>query len=226
MSESGCEGCDNACNGELTKYLNGDMEKISKSRRIFRMRKNQILMTVGQPLTGWYCLRKGRLRIYRVSHNGKEQTYRIVKPGEWIGYREMLESSESMFNAVSIQESEVCFIPQSLWPGVMKNPEFVMALVNSLSGELKRQEELVFALGTKKLHSRLAELLIGLAENESNETLSLTREIMSTMLGSTTESIVRALTDFKDRNWVEVEKNKIRLTNLKALKEMAQMDQI
>lgn len=223
MTDSNCHECEVACKGEFIKQLNGDLDKISSSLRSFQMRKNQILMSVGQPLGGWYCLKRGRIRMYRVSRNGKEQTYRIINPGEWVGYREMLEASESMFNVVTLQESEVCFIPKSLWPGIMGNSDFVLALISSLSSELRKSEDVVFALGTKKLHSRLAELLLNLSEDEGKETLSLTREVMSTMLGSTTESIVRALTDFKDRKWIEVEKNRIKLSNISALREMAQL---
>ncbi len=81
-------------------------------------------------------------------------------------------------------------------------------------------------MGTKKLHARLAELLLLLADEDETRTISLTRELMSTMVGSTTETIVRALSDFKDRKWVEVEKNRITLLDRAALKEMAQVDQL
>ncbi len=221
-----CHECTIACEGNLAGRLKPELERFESLRRSFKMRKNQILHTVGQPLQGWYCLKQGRLRVYRVSRSGREQTYRIVNPGEWLGHREMIEGSDALFNSVSIQESELCFFPASLWSSIINNREFLLDLVNTLSNELRRSEEVVFALGTKKLHSRLAELLLNLTDSKSGEALSLTRELMSTMLGSTTESIVRALTDFKDRKWIEVEKNRIRLVNIPALQEMAQVDQI
>ncbi len=107
-----CNQCDIYGKGSLLGSLQeSDLEKMNHNRRRFPMRKNQILFTTGQPLNGWYCVKKGKIRIYRVSSGGKEQTYRIAGPGDWIGHREMIEESDSHFNAVSLQESEICFIP-------------------------------------------------------------------------------------------------------------------
>ncbi len=222
-----CNQCDIYGKGSLLGSLQeSDLEKMNHNRRRFPMRKNQILFTTGQPLNGWYCVKKGKIRIYRVSSGGKEQTYRIAGPGDWIGHREMIEESDSHFNAVSLQESEICFIPRSVWPSLLNNRSFTLALLGNLSHQLNRAEEMIFAMGTKKLHARLAELLLLLADEDETRTISLTRELMSTMVGSTTETIVRALSDFKDRKWVEVEKNRITLLDRAALKEMAQVDQL
>lgn len=208
----------------LVSRLNGELTKLEKARRSFRVRKNQIILTVGQPITGWYCIRKGQVRLYRVSRNGKEQTYDILGSGQWLGYREIIQGTDSIFNAVSLKDSELCFIPSSVWPSLTENQNFNIRLMEILSGNLRKAEDTVFALGTKKLHARLAELLLNLSSLSEDESISITREMMSTMLGSTTESIVRALTDFKDRKWVRVEKSKIFLSNREALTEVAQFD--
>lgn len=219
-----CSECEWATCGRLTRHLDqSDLERIEKEKRYFKFSKNQILFSVGQPLNGWFCVQSGRLRNYQVSSNGKEQTFRIIGPGEWFGHREMIEETEAGSNVVAIQEGGVCFIPSRIWGSIMEKPGFIKGLMMSLNDDLKRAEDTMFALGTRRLHSRLAELLLNLEDND--EIVSVTREIMSTMLGSTTETIVRALTDFKDRKWVEVERSRIRLLDKKALKEMAQTEQ-
>jgi len=82
-------------------------------------------------------------------------------------------------------------------------------------------ENHVHSMGTKQIHSRLAELLItfhGAAGSDDPElNINVTREVMATCIGTTTETLIRALADFKDRNWIKIEKNKIELLNLKAL---------
>lgn len=219
-----CQTCPVNCKGNLIHHLANQMDSIDRSRRLFKMRKNQILLTVGQPMGGWYCIRKGKIRTYKISRSGKEQTYRIIGPGDWIGYREMMNGGESLLNAISISDSELCFIPSKLWSPILDNTQFLQSLVARLTDELKRSEDMVFSLGTKKLHSRLAELLLQISDEEDSTSITLTRELMSTMMGATTESIVRALTDFKDRNWVLVERNCIQLLDKNALKELAQID--
>ena len=90
-----------------------------------------------------------------------------------------------------------------------------------LAEEWKETENHVHSMGTKQIHSRLAELLItfhdATAQKDPELNINVTREVMASCIGTTTETLIRSLADFKDRNWIKIEKNKIELLNLKAL---------
>jgi CRP-like cAMP-binding protein len=45
---------------------------------------------------------------------------------------------------------------------------------------------------------------------------------MASCIGTTKETIIRSLTDFKDRNWIQIEKNRIEIINKKALYRLAE----
>jgi CRP/FNR family transcriptional regulator len=52
--------------------------------------------------------------------------------------------------------------------------------------------------------------------------LNITREVMATCIGTKTETLIRSLADFKDRNWIELDKNKITIVNRKALVDLSE----
>jgi CRP/FNR family transcriptional regulator, anaerobic regulatory protein len=215
-----CSECEVARSGKLFCFAEPDLGRLESGKRQFKIKKNQVLCTMDQPLNGWYCIRNGLIRLYKVSKSGKEQTYRILSSGDWIGHRELMKGDESLFNAVALNDGEVCFFPSVLWSFAMSNNTVSSRITESLLNDLYQAEEMIFSLGTKKLHSRLAALLTDLTEKEGRVTIPLTREVLGTILGVTTESVVRALTDFKDRNWIEVQRSAIHILNAKALREI------
>jgi CRP-like cAMP-binding protein len=105
--------------------------------------------------------------------------------------------------------------------------EFQFEVLKYLAEEWKDIENHVHSLGTKQIHSRLAELLITFynASNKDKDlTIHITRDAMATCIGSTKESLIRALGDFKNRNWIRLDKNKIELLNLKLLYSLAEIE--
>ena len=101
---------------------------------------------------------------------------------------------------------------------------FQFEVMKYLAEEWKVMEDSALSLGTKQIHSRLAELLITFSDAANKETeivIDVTREVMATCIGTTKETVIRSLSDFKDRKWIGIEKNKIEILNRKALNQMA-----
>jgi CRP/FNR family transcriptional regulator len=96
-----------------------------------------------------------------------------------------------------------------------------------MAKEWRESESQVVSLGTKQVHSKLAELLITLkdAAGGSDEIeIKMTREVLASIIGTTTETLVRALTDFKNRNIVHVEKHKVTFQDMAALYSLSEME--
>ena len=108
---------------------------------------------------------------------------------------------------------------------IKADDQFQIEIVKYLAEEWKGIENHVHSMGTKQVHSRLAELLIlfHVASGTDEEvSINVTREVMASCIGTTKETIIRSLTDFKDRNWIRIEKNKIEILNKKALSRLAE----
>lgn len=107
------------------------------------------------------------------------------------------------------------------------DPNLQLEILKQMAIEWKQLEDQTVALGTKQVHSKLAELLISFqtaSENGTEIELNLTREIMASMVGTTTETLVRALSDFKNRDWIEIQKNRIRFLNMEALRGISNLE--
>ncbi len=204
------------CVGEAT------LDEVSSDKSFLQFKKKDIIFKESEKMSGFYCIQSGLVRTFKTSGSGKEQTFQIAGKGKWLGFRDIISGEESNHSSVCLEDVEVCFIPKETITKLIKSDEkFQIEVMKYLAEEWKEMENHVHSMGTKQIHSRLAELLItfhGASGSDDTElNINVTREVMATCIGTTTETLIRALADFKDRNWIKIEKNKIELLNLKAL---------
>lgn len=217
-----CASCLSKEHGVFKCASSTGLDKISAEKSFINFKKKDIIFKEHERMNGFYCIQSGLVRTYKTSISGKEQTFQIAGRGKWLGFRDLITGEESNHSSVCLEDVEVCFIPKETITDLIKSDaDFQIEVMKYLADEWKEMENHVHSMGTKQIHSRLAELLItfhgasGATDNEVN--INVTREVMATCIGTTTETLIRALADFKDRNWIRVEKNKIELINLKAL---------
>jgi CRP/FNR family transcriptional regulator, anaerobic regulatory protein len=177
---------------------------------------------------GFYCIQSGLIRIYKKTGSGKELTFGIKTRGHWLGFREVVSDIEFNHSAICLEEAEICFIPKETMQRLIKSDEvFQVEIMQYLANEWRIMENNIYSMGTKQIHSRLAELLItlyGISDRKDSEIhIKMSREIMATCIGTTKESLIRAMSDFRDRNWIRVEDNKIEIMNLEALYHLSEL---
>ena len=217
-----CANCSSREHGVFKCVGSETLDEISGNKSFFHYKKKDVIFKETEKIMGFYCIKSGLVRTYKTSGAGKEQTFQIAGKGKWLGFRDIISGEESNHSSVCLEDVEVCYIPKETITRLIKTDEkFQIEVMKYLAEEWKEMENHVHSMGTKQIHSRLAELLItfhGAAGSDDPElNINVTREVMATCIGTTTETFIRALADFKDRNWIKIEKNKIELLNLKAL---------
>ncbi len=225
--------CINCTSRQYSIFKNVDSEtlnSLSKKKVINSYSKKEILFQKDEKVTGFYCIKEGLVRTSRDSKQGKEQTFDLATEGKWLGFRDMISSETYSHQASTLEETNACFISKESYEALLKDSyTFQREVTIYLAKEWKKSEERVFSLGIKQTHERLAELLLAFSsysETEDLIELKLTREVMASCIGTNTETLIRALADFKDRNWIGIEKNKILILNKKSLTELSEKNLI
>jgi CRP/FNR family transcriptional regulator len=206
-----------------TQTLNG----VSEEKIALSFKKKDIIFKEHEKVTGFYCIESGVIRTYKTSPAGKIQTFQIASRGKWVGFRDVISGADYNHSAICLGDAKVCYISKETIVRLIKvDVNFQFEVMKYLADEWKVMEDSAQSLGTKQIHSRLAELLITFSDaaNKDNElVIDVTREVMASCIGTTKETLIRSLSDFKDRNWIGIEKNKIELLNRKALHELAEI---
>ena len=139
----------------------------------------------------------------------------------------MISEEAVNLSAVALEDMEVCFIPKTEVMGFFnKNNQFSMNVMRTICGDLKESDDHIVSMAQKSVKERLAETLLYLEEtfgkNEDGSlVIQLSREELSGMIGTATESCIRLLSEFNKLGLIELVGKKIILKDINKLKKIS-----
>jgi len=211
------------------KALNKDeLLKLSDCKTSYTIKKGDVIFEEGENVNGIYCVKDGICKLTKLSPNGKDHIVKLVSKGELLGQRSMISDEPVNLSAIALEEMQVCFIPKSEVMGFFdKNNQFSMNVMKTICGDLRDSDDHMVSMAQKNVKERLAETLIYLEEtfgkNEDGSlVIQLSREELSGMIGTATESCIRLLSDFKKLGLIELAGKKIILKDINKLRKVSE----
>jgi CRP-like cAMP-binding protein/CheY-like chemotaxis protein len=170
-----------------------------------------------------YYVREGRVKTYRLNRDGKELISHIYRTGDFFSYQPVLEDRRYKENAEAMEACQIYQIPkESFLELIGSSPEIAAKLIKVISKSLSGKEEDLMHMAYDSVRKRLALKLLELTAEKDGNTISFLRTDLAAMTGTTTETIVRTLTEFKDEGILETDGQEIRLIDRKALKRLSE----
>ena len=199
-----------------------DMLDVEKEHSLYR--KGQIVFREGNHPRGVFVVNSGKVKIFKLGSSAREQIVRLARPGDIVGYRSLISGEPYFATAETLEDTVLCFISRNtLYNLIETNPDLAMNLMKLLSHDLATAEKRMVELVQKPVRERMAEALLVLKEiyglDDDGRTLNvrLTREDIASFVGTTTETAIRVLSEFKDEKLIALEKKKIILLNIPRL---------
>ncbi|MFO7754571.1 MAG: Crp/Fnr family transcriptional regulator [Bacteroidales bacterium] len=222
-----CNNCP-VNNNTVFRHLSKDEIDIINFEKDFRQyKRGSVLYTENSRISGFYCINKGIIKVFKTGIDGKEQIIRFAKPGDIIAYRSVLSNEPACTSAKVIEDARVCFIPAHILTDfVNKNPLFSMEVMKLTCHELGEANAYITDIAQKTVRERLAEVLLILIndfglDSDNYLQISLTREELANIVGTATESVIRLLSEFKSDNVIQLSGRKIKIIDQKALKKIS-----
>jgi CRP-like cAMP-binding protein len=206
-----------------------DLKRIRAIASLKKVEKKEILFSDGEEARGFYVILSGKIKLYKVSPEGKEQILHIVSaPDAFAEAALFLEGSYPAF-AEALTDCQLLFFPKRDFIQLIeKNPQLSINMIVTLSHYLKRFASLIEELSLKEVSSRVAKYLMDLSLKLSKEgkspkevELDLSKTQLALKLGTISETLSRTLAKMKAKGIIDVKKNKILILNRKALEELA-----
>lgn len=222
-----CEKCSFEF-GSIFKHLTPEEVEILNYEKDFRQyKRGDILYQEGNRISGFFCINKGIIKVFKTGMDGKEQIIRFAKKGEIIAYRSVLSNEPACTSAKVIEDCQVCFIPSEILISFIKtNPTYSLELLKLACRELGEANSFITDIAQKTVRERLAEILLLLVhdfgiDDDNFLNISLTREELANIVGTATESVIRLLSEFKTDKLVELNGRRIKILNIKGLEKIS-----
>ncbi len=223
-----CEQCIVRQLNSLKSLTKEELVRISACKTSRFVKKGEVIFDEGEHLNGVYCISEGICKVSKMSSNGRDQIIHLVKKGDILGERSLINDEVANLKATAINDMEICFIPRDeIINDLEKNPDFTMSILKDLASSLKSADNVIVDMAQKTVKQRLAEMLINLenrfGHDEDNVlNIHLSREDIANIIGTATESAIRLLSEFKKEGVIKVKGKNISLISIPKLKKIAQ----
>lgn len=212
-----CQNCANRQTSVFADLRKDELESLSIQKSCGFFKKGQYIFQENSRLPGVYCIHSGKIKMFRIGSEGKEQIIRFAKAGDMIGYKSILSNEPLSVSAAALDDVSVCFIPkQFLFDTLSINNMFTRKLMEVACHEIGEANKIITNLAQKTVRERLAEVLLILKETfgENEEgylEVKLTREEIASFVGTATESVIRLLSEFKKDALIELKGRNIKI---------------
>jgi CRP/FNR family transcriptional regulator len=188
--------------------------------------KGQTIFSEGDETTGLFVVIDGRIKIYKVSSEGKEQILHIFETGESFGEVTVFTGQQLPANAQTLAKSRLLLFPRSAFVGlVTANPSLALNLLAIMSKKLRQFAAQIENLSLKEIPARLASYLIYLAEEQNSGdvvTLNVSKGQLASLLGTIPETLSRIFAKLSGQNLIRVEGPKITLLDRQGVEDLAE----
>jgi len=190
------------------------------------LKRAQIIFSEGDEGKGFYVVISGRVKIFKLSPEGKEQILHIFGPGEPFGEVPVFAGKCFPANAEAIEKSRLFYFPRDAFFNLInKSPSLAMNMLAVLSKRLHQFTALIEDLSLKEVPGRLAAYLIYLSEQQKSTddlTLDISKSQLASLLGTIPETLSRILARMTREAIIESDGQRhIRILDLKLLEKLA-----
>lgn len=176
---------------------------------------------------GVYIIRKGKVKIFQTSEDGKKSIVYFYRKGDFFGHRPILANEPHPVSAIALDHVVVSFISKETFLKMLGSSDsLAKVLLINLSKEFSVWVNKMTVFTRYNLKKRVALTLLILHSiyqrgNDSNKvTISIGRDDFASYVGTAKETLVRMLRLFKDEGIVVANGTNITITDLTSLQEL------
>ncbi len=189
-------------------------------------KKGQIIFSEGDEGEGFYLVISGRVKVYKLSPEGKEQIMHIFGPGKPFAEVPVFGGSRYPANAEAMDHCKLFLFPKKAFISlIQENPSLAMNMLASLSQRLKQFSNLIETLSLKEVPGRLASYLLYLSDKNGSIDefkLDIAKSQLASLLGTIPETLSRIFAKMGSREIVRINGPEITILDRTGLEGLAE----
>ena len=193
-------------------------------RRKAVVKRGQLLFRPGKRFDYIYAIRSGSVKSYLSTEDGRTQITGYHIAGELLGLSALADRQYTC-EARALEATSVCMVDAAQFEELAQEiPSLQYQLLTIMSGQIRRNEELMLLLGKRTAEEKLAGYLVGLSRRLARRNyvhtefdLSMSRDDIGNYLGIAEETVCRIFGRFREEELITTHRRHVRLNDLKRL---------
>jgi CRP/FNR family transcriptional regulator, cyclic AMP receptor protein len=190
--------------------VESDLEQIASHLIERRYPRNTTIVEEGLAGDYMYIIREGRVKVTKLSEDGREKILEFLEAGAFVGEMALLERAPRSASVKTLSAVRLLALSRNDFLSLLRrSPDLGLAVIEVLCGRLRTQNEQASALSFQRVKDRTKGLLQRLARSEHGEgtlsTPTLTHQQIADMIGTSRETVTRVVKELKQEGWLDQE---------------------
>ncbi len=192
-----------------------DLEILEKGCLDVHLKRGEKIFTEGLPHSHVVYLKQGFVKIHKLGPNGRDQILKISKPNSYLGIQTILGGKINHYSATTLGDIRACYINVGVFKELIhKSGPFASEILNYVCAEELNYYRRFVDQQQKQINGRLADAILYFTDEifiEKSFELPFSHTDLAALIGTTRESVTRALKDFKEGKILEVKGKSFRI---------------
>ncbi len=186
--------------------------------------KGDFLFEEGAEAEGFYIVGTGKVKIYKLSPDGRERILHVVQPGNSFAEAAIFDNGRYPAFAETLERSELLFFPKGEFLDLLhRHSQLAINMIAGLSKFLRLFTMQIEDLTFRDVPARLARYLISISNQvTSSVTLPISKTQLASNLGTTSETLSRTFRKLNDDAIIVVKGKQIELLDVDRLFELSE----
>ncbi len=195
-----------------------ELSELANLAREHSFMSNEFIFWDGDTPEWFYIVAEGKVKVLKHSSSGREFIIAFFGPGEMFGEVAVFENKPYPASAQAVAETKVVGIKKEDFLSFLTNhPQIALRIINVLGERLRDAQSRLRDLAGEKVEQRLASVLLMLSL-KLGPTLPFTRQEIADMVGTTTETAIRVMSQMKARGIIRSVRGKVIILNKEKLR--------
>jgi DNA-binding response OmpR family regulator len=172
-----------------------------------------------------YLINKGTVKCFRIDIKGKELTTALFKEDDLFGYDTFVNNLPHRETATAIEDVELQGLSSSQFSKILEeNHKVALEFIQLLSDDLSLMKNQLLEMAYSSVNRKTAATILKFAEKinrKPGDSIKISRSDLASIAGIATETLIRALTNFKKEGIIKSDGRNIKVLDLEKLKEMS-----
>ncbi|PLX23122.1 MAG: hypothetical protein C0597_01380 [Marinilabiliales bacterium] len=204
-----------------------EIEEIKSNGQSISFQKKDVIFRQGTITSHVMFLESGLVKLFREGRNERALILKIAKPGEFIGLVSMFGNDIYQYSATAIENAKVFFIDFKVFNSIiLNNGSYAAYLLRDISRDNLNIFDRIISQYQKQLPGKIADIILYFSThiyNSEKFEFPITRTELAELAGTTKESFIRTLAEFKNDKIIEIQGKSIKINSIDIIKTLSRL---
>ena len=186
--------------------------------------KNSVILFEDDPGDALYIVSTGQVKVVLIGEDGREVILSVLGDGDFFGEMALIDDEPRSAHVIAMRDSQLLVLRRDDFQAqLVAQPKIGLKLLRVLVQRLRRADEKIGGLVLLDVNGRVARLLLDMADEGGGPKITrrLTHHTSAQMIGSSRETVSRAMRELVDRGFIDVTRREISIRNRDGLASLA-----